>query len=428
MTKPEFPRIGQRILRSAAGVLLCYLIYFLRGRTGIPFYSMIAAVWCIQPYTGKTLKMAGQRTTGTLIGAFFGLAAILLEIYVFDIYNKLPGYLLNVLFVVPVLYSTVLLKKQSSAFFSCVVFLSIAVNHLTDPDPFIFVFNRVTDTLTGIIVGVAVNSTRLPRKRVRNCLFAVSLDDMLTPVKGELSPYSKVETNRMIESGMKFTVVTARTPASVMKPLDGIKLDLPVIVMGGAALYDINENTFINAYVISNESCSEIVGTVRDEGMNCFISALCDDTMIIYYRELVNPAETAIFRNLKRSPYRNYIRRDPYESDRPIYIMLIDYTVRVERLYQKMLEKGFGKRFRILCFPAEEYEGFSYIKIYNKNSCPENMIRYLMDSCNIDRKLYIGAGKECDVRADGSDLDSIIRTLRKKYEPVSFRRNISPRK
>lgn len=423
MIKSGLPRIGQRIIKSAVGVLFCYLIYFLRGRTGIPFYSMIASVWCIQPYTGKTITMACQRVTGTLIGAVFGLVAILLEIYVFDIYNKLPGYLLNVLFIIPVLYSTVLLKKQSSAFFSCVVFLSIAVNHLTDPNPYIFVFNRVTDTLTGIIVGVAVNAAKLPRKRISDCLFAASLDDMLIPVKGEMSPYSRVEINRMIEDGMKFTVVTARTPASVIKPLEGIKLNMPVIVMGGAALYDINENTFLNAYVISGESCSEIVSTVRDEGMNCFISALCDDTMIIYYRELVNPAEKEIFRKMKRSPYRNYIRRDPYESDRPIYIMLIDDSNRVERLYRKMLEKGFGERFRILCFPSEEYSGFSYIKIYNKNSCPENMIRYLMDSCSIDRKLFIGAGNEYDVQADGSDLDSIIRILRKKYEPISLNKS-----
>lgn len=420
MKTKGLPRIGQRIIRSAAGVLICYLIYFLRGETGIPFYSMIAAVWCIQPYTGKTLTMAGQRTTGTLIGAVYGLAAILLEIYVFDIYNKLPGYLLNVLFVIPVLYTTVLLKKQSTAFFSCVVFLSIAVNHLTDPNSLIFVFNRVTDTLTGIVVGVVVNSARLPRKRVKDCLFAASLDDMLTPVRGELSPYSKVEINRMLESGMKFTISTARTPASVMKPLEGVELNMPVIVMGGAALYDVNENTFLNAYVISGESCGEIVNIVRDEGMNCFISALCDDTMIIYYRELINPAEKNLFERMKKSPCRNYIRRDPYESDRPIYIMILDETKRINGLYEKMLAKGFGERFRILCFPAEEYKGFSYIKIYNKNSCPENMIRYLMDSCNIDKKLYIGAGDEYDVQADSSDLDSIIRTLRKKFEPISF--------
>lgn len=424
MKKTKFPHIGQRIIKSAIGVLFCYLIYFMRGMTGIPFYSMIAAVWCIQPYTGKTITMAGQRVTGTLIGAAFGLAAILLEIYVFHIYNKLPGYILNVLFIIPVLYSTVLLKKQSSSFFSCVVFLSIAVNHLTDPNPYIFVFNRVTDTLTGIIVGIAVNSVKLPRKRVNDCLFAVSLDDMLTPLKGELSSYSKVEINKMIERGMKFTVATTRTPASVIKPLEGINLNMPVIVMGGAALYDINENTFLNAYVISNESCSEIVGTVRDEGMNCFISALCDDTMIIYYRELINPAEKEIFRTLKRSPYRNYIKREPYESDKPIYIMLIDETKRVCGLYNKMLEKGFGKRFRILCFPSDEYSGFSYIKIYNKNSCPENMIRYLMDASSLDKKLLIGGGKSYDIQTDNSDPDSIIKHLRKNYEPIYIKKRV----
>ena len=44
----RFPKIGMRIIKSALGVLLCFVIYFLRGKHGTPFYSALAVLWCIQ--------------------------------------------------------------------------------------------------------------------------------------------------------------------------------------------------------------------------------------------------------------------------------------------------------------------------------------------------------------------------------------------
>lgn len=45
----QIPLPGQRIFRSAAAVGVCLAIYLLRGSQGIPFYSAIAALQCMQP-------------------------------------------------------------------------------------------------------------------------------------------------------------------------------------------------------------------------------------------------------------------------------------------------------------------------------------------------------------------------------------------
>lgn len=52
-----------------------------------------------------------------------------------------------------ILYTTVLLKKNAS-YFSTVVFLSIVVNHIGDQNPLLFVFNRVLDTMIGIVLAM----------------------------------------------------------------------------------------------------------------------------------------------------------------------------------------------------------------------------------------------------------------------------------
>ena len=79
----ELPRPGQRILRSVCVVGLCFIVYFLSGKRGIPFYSVIAALQCMQPYHEKTLAVGKRRTVGTLMGAFWGLIVILTELYGF---------------------------------------------------------------------------------------------------------------------------------------------------------------------------------------------------------------------------------------------------------------------------------------------------------------------------------------------------------
>lgn len=60
-TKKEIPRIGARIVKSSAGAAICMLIYFIRELlpigSGIPFYSILAVLWCIQPYTTSSLSI-----------------------------------------------------------------------------------------------------------------------------------------------------------------------------------------------------------------------------------------------------------------------------------------------------------------------------------------------------------------------------------
>ena len=52
-TKKVILRIGARIVKSSAGAAICMLIFFIREflpiGSGIPFYSIRAVLWCIQP-------------------------------------------------------------------------------------------------------------------------------------------------------------------------------------------------------------------------------------------------------------------------------------------------------------------------------------------------------------------------------------------
>ena len=410
----RLPPVGNRIIKSAVGVLLCWCVYLLRGRTGIPFYSMLAALWCIQPYINKTMSMALQRTIGTFIGAAFGLITIVLEIYAFNIYDQPLGFLVVALMIIPVIYTTVLIKRPNASYFSCVVFLSITVIHMTDENPFMFVLNRVLDTFIGIAVGMIVNSARLPRRRITNTLFTAELDDMLSPISEQLTPFSKVEINRMLSEGLKFTLVTMRTPASLMDIVSDVELKLPVVVMNGAALYDFRNNSYIKAYIISGDTCIKVRNSISNAGMNVFTNALCDDSLVIYYDRLENEAEKAIFTSLKKSPYRNYINRKPNPEDRVIYLMTVDNSEKIAKLYEQLIHSEVGHLLKIITYPSQDYPGHSYIKIYNKNAGKRHMTEILCREYGIEKCSAIAS--------NGSrSMNSIARNLKRSFEPLLFK-------
>ena len=148
----NLPLPGQRIFRSVLAIWLCFLIYVLRGKVGMPFYSAIAALQCLQPNTRAMRPVARKRVIGTFVGAFWGLIALLLETELIS--DGMPDYGVHIvligLFAGLVLYFTVLLGIQEAAYFSAVVMLSITVNHIGDANPYLFVMHRVVDTLIGV--------------------------------------------------------------------------------------------------------------------------------------------------------------------------------------------------------------------------------------------------------------------------------------
>ena len=299
----KLPAVGQRIYRSVWGVCLCFAIYYIRGKEGIPFYSAIAALQCIQPYSVSSTQMAKQRCFGTLIGAAWGLFLLLLFDWGGGIFDESAlSYLMISLFTGLVLYTTVVLNKKDTSYFSCVVFLSITVMHMGDSTPFLFVMNRVADTLIGVVMAMVVNSVHLPRNKQLDVLYVSGVDDTLLTREEKLTPYSKVELNRLIDDGMKFTLSTGRTPATLMDSVRGINLKLPVIVMDGAALYDINENSYLLTYVLTYDQSERILKLLDERKLNYFANVVIDDLLVIYYERLDNLAEQGIYRKLRKKP------------------------------------------------------------------------------------------------------------------------------
>lgn len=416
------PPIGARIIKSSLGSLICVGIYFIRELlpigSGIPFYSILAVLWCTQPYTTSTLDKAKQRTIGTFLGAAFGLV-FLLVFRALGGANKAVVYVTACLMLIPILYTTVLLEKRNASYFSCVVFLTIAINHSFDENPYLFAFNRVLDTLIGIGVGVLLNSAHRPVKQKENILYVSGIDSVLVSSRDVMIPYNKVELNRLIAEGVNFTISTIRTPASMMEPLTGINLKLPVIAMDGAVLYDIRENRYLDVFALEQLAAVQVEGIIEAEGAHAFVNVLRDNTLLIYYGEFRNDAERDMFEHLRRSPYRNYTGkqfRNDAEREQVLYIMALTRTDHAQKIAGRIREQ-LGGRVRVMLYPASEYEGYTYLKVYAADACKANMLKILQTRIGAERVITFGSiPGQYDVYVHDDGGNSAVKMLKKLYE------------
>lgn len=399
----KLPKIGMRIIKSALGVLLCFVIYFIRGKQGTPFYSALAVLWCIQSQNKDTIQNALQRTIGTALGALYGLVFILIKMYVCDLGYGMLHYVVLSLIIIPIIYTTVLLQKKNASYFSCVVYLSIVVNHLADENPLFFVFDRSLDTLIGIALGLLINIIHFHGTIQKEVLFIAEMDEVLRSNGEHLTPFSRFTLNALLEEGMHLTFKTGLTPASYLEAMGDIRPRLPIVAMDGAILYDMNENSYPRVYVISPHRATELERFIHEKDFRLFTTVILEDVLLIYYEEAKNEAEKKIYDKLHRSPYRNYLKKERPAEHAVVYYMLIDTEERVLALQKALEDAGYDKIFKIKNYPSEDYPGYRYIKIYNKNATVENMIDYLKVKYDFVKVMHAESTRE-NVALDSNEI------------------------
>ncbi len=159
MEQPPVPHrrhwVGMRIINSSLAVFLCGLLAFLRGQSA--FYSMIAAVVCLQSSTGQTIRSSINRAAGTLVGGAAGVLAVYLMDLLGVLRLELVRYLVVALTLIPLIRLTLLIKMPAISAFTCVVFLCVTVTSNAETAPALYALERMFETLVGVAAACAVD-------------------------------------------------------------------------------------------------------------------------------------------------------------------------------------------------------------------------------------------------------------------------------
>ncbi len=416
---------GQRIVRTVCAVMLCMVVYELRGRRGMPIFALIAAVMCIQPYTKSIKPIARRRVIGTLIGAGWGVVTLLLEQFIRRIPDPddLIHYLIAALGCGIVIYFTVWLKLAEMAQFAGIVYLIVVITQTGSGNVFLYAYHRIIDTMIGLAIGELVNRVHFPRKHNTDILFASGVTNTIFEDGHKISGYSLIELNRLIEDGCKFTVETLEAPASVRELLRDVDFRLPIIGMDGAILYDMKERTYLEAVMMDPDLTLKIHDMLEGSRIEFFMTTLEHHVLIYRYGELNNDAIRELFYRKRVSPDRNFAPRltDVSYMNKTIYFFILEKAEKVDRMMEEIRNAPWADRIRIHVDERHVPEGYRCIRLFPVEATKERMLARLQEMVGAKQTVTFGSYRgRYDVYIEDANKDLMVKELKRRFEPVSL--------
>jgi len=413
-----------RIVKSTVAVGLSILVYLLAGLEGLPFFIIIAALQSMQPYQRNVREIAVRNVFGTLVGAVCALIILMLQYFVLGPNNtEYIWYCVFVTLGIGVsIYSAVVLGHGEAAYFTAVVYLCIVMVHLDNQNPFKYVMQRLFETLLGIGLGMAINAIRIPRRRVRDTLFVAALDDVLHSESSILPEYSKVELNRILDDGVRLSIITQHSSASFWEAAGSIRFKMPVILLDGAVLYDPAEKRYLSKVQLEYEQAREITELLEDEELSLFQSAVIDDSVIIFNHHIAESTRE-IHEHMRRSNYRNYIHRPLPKGLPVIYVLCMGTEEKLDEACEKLRSAGFDKKYKVLRY-GHEQKGMGYMRIFSHDASRHKMLEKLRQTCGLEKLRSFGNDPELyDVCVRTAEGESILKALKKEAEPFFWKKS-----
>jgi len=153
-------RIGMRVVKTAAAVMVCLVIALLTGGgMAAVTITAVSAIVTIRPTHGDTVHTGVFRLIGTLFGGLIGILTVIIGLFLPYYYDGLFIIVIPLMLMLN-LYICNVLKMQDSCSVSCVVTLLVAANMSYDAavgESLIYTLFRLRDTFIGVAVATVMN-------------------------------------------------------------------------------------------------------------------------------------------------------------------------------------------------------------------------------------------------------------------------------
>lgn len=391
--KDFFPPIGLRITKTAVAVFICFIIDSMRPDS-IPFYSVIAAILCMQPYLSNSLTTALNRTIATFTGGLLGMLVLVIDRKSNFLNADLVFYGVISLCVLILIYFTVLIKKTAASYITCVVFLSVTIVHGEDLNPYLFAMNRIIDTLIGIFISLGVNSIHFPVKHHRKRLFIIDVDDVFDQSVGENLNTFIIKLNQLMERGIHISYITRHSLSNVRTFIEALTIQSPILLYGGACLYDVNHNKILNAVPLNTQIFDDILAFTKHFSVSPFIHSLENNDLHVHYHSIQTEGNASYYNAIKTLPHQNVSRQPLSEKNQPLAIVLVDNHYMIGSLYDELhrfiAAHPQGDLVQQILLKHGIDKQYAQIMIVPHESQTTHLLQELMDMNSTDRSVLFG--------------------------------------
>lgn len=241
---------------------------------------------------------------------------------------------------------------------------------------------------------------------MQNILFMTDLDGTLLNNNKEVSRTSADILNSLIERGLKFSVSTARTPATLYEILKELKLNYPLCCMNGAAFFDMKEEKYIKYYTIEEglvyrliEIChrakiSPFIHCIKDNNrsrVSPFINGARDNRLYVCYENTESEAAENFRREREGLRLKTYIHA-PYSPKfgQAIYLTLLGEEAKTREVLAEIENEGLSAALGLNFYEDIYNKGFYYLEICDKMASKKTGLKFLKEFSKAEQVYALG--------------------------------------
>lgn len=221
-------------------------------------------------------------------------------------------------------------------------------------------------------------------------LYISDLDGTLLQPNITLSEKTVTIINELIDQGMLFSVATARSIASVRHILKDVKISVPIILMNGVCVYDLNKNEYVNVETFPRKSIDLLMEVIESNHLKGFAYTIKDGVMSTYYEDLNSKALYDFYKERVDLYQKRFTQVDKFSSlskEPIIYFSLMDHKERLEPIYHILEDIP-----DLNCtFYKDNYSpDFWYLEIFNKTASKYHAVEFLRTNMGFDHIVCFG--------------------------------------
>jgi len=230
-------------------------------------------------------------------------------------------------------------------------------------------------------------------------LYVSDLDGTLLNNDSQLSDFTIDNLNNLLLKGINFTVATARG-SSAIKKLEKIKINVPIIMINGALIYDMETKEFPKIEKVDIDIMIEILNASENTQQDSLIIFSLYDNVINEYFKISNNIEV---QQMREKTHKNMIYVDSfYEllNQDIISLNFKDSKNKIIALYDKIKHI---KNVELLVHKDIYSEDLWFLECFSKNANKYNAINYLREEYNFEKIIAFGDGKNDIPLAENSN-------------------------
>lgn len=228
-------------------------------------------------------------------------------------------------------------------------------------------------------------------KSIKEVLFLSDLDGTLLQTDKTISQESVRILKDLLKKGLQFSIVTARTPCTVIELLKQVKLSLPIGCMNGAVLYDLEKQKYIEYQSISYANSEVINKTFSQFQADVFIHTLAQNGILhIYHDKLRTKAALDFYHERMNLPLKRYEQAPLPKGQETIYFTGIGEKQKIRLIYDSLLSSPVSSMIQ-MCFYQDIYDDDVYfLEIYAEKASKKYALERLKERSNANYVVAFG--------------------------------------